>query len=218
MWYCVVTIKSHSSIALDLRDNCRKLGLSWYYTVGILWFHNPSPGLHLSAAKLQNHGLCTTNQCYTESIRCWSPYSSTKFCFYHWSIQRYFTGHPHYHHSETDYTIPLKPGSRPPNKRVHRVRYKQIYEVGKLIRTMLKESLIRQNSSPYSSPAILVRKRMKHGYECYLQAHLMKESPRSPFLSWVNNLTTNYFNTSILWCIVSVSVSFTPFLLGFMLV
>jgi hypothetical protein len=58
-----------------------------------------------------------------------------------------------------DHEIPLKPDSKPHNIRPYRVPHTQKNEVEKLIQAMLKDELIRPSSNPYSSPAILVRKK-----------------------------------------------------------
>jgi hypothetical protein len=61
---------------------------------------------------------------------------------------------------DCDHSIPLKDGSKPPNIRPYRIPHKQKDEVAKLIKSMLQEAIIRPSSSPYSSPAILVWKKM----------------------------------------------------------
>jgi hypothetical protein len=53
----------------------------------------------------------------------------------------------------------LKDGAKPPNVRPYIIPYKQKDEVERLIEDMLKDSLIRPSSSPYSSPSILARKK-----------------------------------------------------------
>jgi hypothetical protein len=58
-----------------------------------------------------------------------------------------------------DHEIPLKDGCKPPNIRPYRVPHKQKDEVEQLIRSLLQDELIRPSISPYSSPAILVRKK-----------------------------------------------------------
>jgi len=58
-----------------------------------------------------------------------------------------------------DHSIPLQPGSNPPNVRPYRVPHKHKEHVDNLIQEMLKAKFIRLSSSPYSSPAILVRKK-----------------------------------------------------------
>jgi hypothetical protein len=64
---------------------------------------------------------------------------------------------------DCDHSIPLKDGSKPPNIRPYRIPHKQKDEVAKLIKSMLQEAIIRPSSSPYSSPAILVWKKMDFG-------------------------------------------------------
>jgi hypothetical protein len=58
-----------------------------------------------------------------------------------------------------DHEIPLLPSIKPQNVRPYRVPHKQMDEVHRLIQAMLQDSLIRPSKSPYSSPAILVRKK-----------------------------------------------------------
>jgi hypothetical protein len=58
-----------------------------------------------------------------------------------------------------DHEIPLKNDCKPPNIMPYRVPHKQKDEVEKLIQAMLKDELIRPSNSPYSSPAILMRKK-----------------------------------------------------------
>jgi hypothetical protein len=60
---------------------------------------------------------------------------------------------------EHDHSIPLKPDIKPPNIRPYRVHHQQKEEVEKLINKMLQDELIRPSYGPYSSPAILVRKK-----------------------------------------------------------
>jgi hypothetical protein len=60
-----------------------------------------------------------------------------------------------------DHTIPIKEGSNPPNIRPYRMPHKQKNIVEELVQQMLKNKAIWLSSSPYSSPAILVRKRDK---------------------------------------------------------
>jgi hypothetical protein len=62
-------------------------------------------------------------------------------------------------HRECDHSIPLKEGSKPPNTRPYNVPFKQKDEVEKLMKALLQDAIIRPSSSPYSSPAILVRKK-----------------------------------------------------------
>jgi hypothetical protein len=53
----------------------------------------------------------------------------------------------------------LSPIASPPNIRPYRVPHKQKDKVDKLTQNMLKEELIRPSNNPYSSLAILVRKK-----------------------------------------------------------
>jgi hypothetical protein len=65
-----------------------------------------------------------------------------------------------------DHTIPLQNGSQPPNVRPYRMPHKQKNLVEELVNKMLKTSEIRPSNSPYSSPAILVRKKDKSWRLC----------------------------------------------------
>jgi hypothetical protein len=62
-------------------------------------------------------------------------------------------------HRNYDNHIPLLEGSEPPNVRPYKIPHKQKDEVEKLIKSMLQDDIIRPRNSPYSSPAILVRKK-----------------------------------------------------------
>jgi hypothetical protein len=59
-----------------------------------------------------------------------------------------------------DHHIPLIPGTKPPNIRPYRMSHSQKDSIMKLIKEMLKNSEIGHSTSPYSSPAIFVRKRI----------------------------------------------------------
>jgi hypothetical protein len=60
-----------------------------------------------------------------------------------------------------DHTIPIQEGSTPPNVRPYRMPHKQKNIVEELVQKMLKNNEIRLSNSPYSSPAILVKKKDK---------------------------------------------------------
>jgi hypothetical protein len=60
---------------------------------------------------------------------------------------------------DSDHKMKLKATSTPLNVRPYRVPQKQKEEVEKLIQEMLQDVVIRPSHSPYSSPAILVRKK-----------------------------------------------------------
>jgi hypothetical protein len=64
-------------------------------------------------------------------------------------------------HRECDHSIPLQEGSTPPNIRPYRMPHKQKNIVEELVRELLLKCEIRPSTSPYSSPAILVRKKDK---------------------------------------------------------
>jgi hypothetical protein len=60
-----------------------------------------------------------------------------------------------------DHKIPLKEGAVPPNLRPYRMPHKQKNLVEELIKQLLSKCEIRTSTSPFSSPAILVRKKDK---------------------------------------------------------
>jgi hypothetical protein len=63
-------------------------------------------------------------------------------------------------HRDCDPGIPLKEGNKPPNIRPYIIPYKKKDEVEKIIKAMLADAKIRSSiNSPYSSPAILIRKK-----------------------------------------------------------
>lgn len=65
-----------------------------------------------------------------------------------------------------DHTIPMLPRSTPPNIRPYRMPHKQKNTVEELIQKMLHTTEIRPSTSPFSSPAILVRKKDKSWRLC----------------------------------------------------
>lgn len=64
-------------------------------------------------------------------------------------------------HRACDHSIPLLPGAKPPNIRPYRMSHSQKDTIEQLVKQMLKKSEIRLSTSPFSSPAILVRKKDK---------------------------------------------------------
>uniref|UniRef100_A0A0A9A3Y4 Uncharacterized protein n=1 Tax=Arundo donax TaxID=35708 RepID=A0A0A9A3Y4_ARUDO len=64
---------------------------------------------------------------------------------------------------DVDRTIPLQQDAKPINIRPYRLSHKQKNAMEDLIVELLQNNVIRPSVSPYCSPAILVRKRMKHG-------------------------------------------------------
>jgi hypothetical protein len=69
-------------------------------------------------------------------------------------------------HRSCDHTIPLQERAKPPNIRPYRMPHKQKNIIEELVRTLLEKSEIRASTSPYSSPAILVRERDKSWRLC----------------------------------------------------
>jgi hypothetical protein len=69
-------------------------------------------------------------------------------------------------HRNCDHSIPLLPGHKPPNIRPYRMSHSQKDIVEQLVKQMLKNREIRASTSPYSSPAILVRKKDKSWRLC----------------------------------------------------
>jgi hypothetical protein len=62
-------------------------------------------------------------------------------------------------HRATDHSIPLLPGSKPPNIRPYRMSHNQKNTIETIIKQMLLNREIQPNSSPFSSPVILVKKK-----------------------------------------------------------
>jgi hypothetical protein len=58
-----------------------------------------------------------------------------------------------------DHHIPLMEGSKPPNLKPYRIPHKHKDEVEKIIKYMLQDGILRPSNIPYSSPAILVKKK-----------------------------------------------------------
>lgn len=58
-----------------------------------------------------------------------------------------------------DHKITLMPDAKPINLRPYRYSYFQKVELEKIIEELLKESIIQPSTSPYASPALLVRKK-----------------------------------------------------------
>jgi hypothetical protein len=62
-------------------------------------------------------------------------------------------------HSVHDHSIPLVPGSLPPNIRPYRHPFAQKNEIEKMVQELLTAGIIRSSTSPYSSPVIMVLKK-----------------------------------------------------------
>jgi hypothetical protein len=60
---------------------------------------------------------------------------------------------------DIDHQIPLLPLSKPVNLRPYRYSYFQKMELEKIIDELLEQSVIRPSTSPFASPALLVKKK-----------------------------------------------------------
>lgn len=58
-----------------------------------------------------------------------------------------------------DHVVPLKPGALPVSQRPYRYNYFQKEELEKQVQEMLLNGIIQQSQSPFSSPALLVKKK-----------------------------------------------------------
>jgi hypothetical protein len=58
-----------------------------------------------------------------------------------------------------DHSIPLVPGSLPPNIRPYRHPFSQKNEIEKMVQELLNAGVIRPSTSPYSSPIVMVPKK-----------------------------------------------------------
>jgi hypothetical protein len=58
-----------------------------------------------------------------------------------------------------DHSIPLVPGSLPPNIRLYHHPFSQKNEIEKMVQELLNAGIIRPSTSPYSSPVVMVLKK-----------------------------------------------------------
>lgn len=58
-----------------------------------------------------------------------------------------------------DHSIPLKPGAMPVSLRPYRFNYYQKNELARQVKEMLTNDTIQQSQSPFSLPALLVKKK-----------------------------------------------------------
>jgi hypothetical protein len=97
-----------------------------------------------------------------------------------------------------DHSIPLKEGAQPPNIRPYRMPHKQKNIVEELVQKMLKNSEIRLSNSPYSSPAILVRKRDKTWRLCIDYMQLNAITIKNNILIYSLHISENLFLSSLM--------------------
>jgi hypothetical protein len=62
-------------------------------------------------------------------------------------------------HGVHDHSIPLVPGSLPPNIRLYHHPFSQKNEIEKMVQELLKVGVIRPSTSPYSSPVVMASKK-----------------------------------------------------------
>jgi hypothetical protein len=60
---------------------------------------------------------------------------------------------------EHDHSIPLLPGSQPPNVRPYRYPFSQKNEIEKMVQELLEAGVILPSTNPYSSPMVMVLKK-----------------------------------------------------------
>ncbi|KAJ4812719.1 polyprotein [Rhynchospora pubera] len=81
-----------------------------------------------------------------------------------------------------DHKIPLLPDSKPISIRPYRYSYFQKLEIERIIEELISQSFIRQSSSPYSSPVLLVKKKDNSWRLCidYRQLNAMTVKNKYP--------------------------------------
>jgi hypothetical protein len=161
--------KAHNPISIDLRDNFRQLIIYKNGTTKVVFYDFTTPPSKpvINSTKLQK--LCRAKVLgYVIQINLLQqqpPHSDDQvvhpdIASLLESFEDIFSEQSGIPPSkECDHETPLKENSKPPNLRPYRVPHKQKEEVERLIQSMLQDAIIRPSSSPYSSPAILVRKK-----------------------------------------------------------
>jgi hypothetical protein len=97
-----------------------------------------------------------------------------------------------------DHQIPLKEGSWAPNIKPYRIPHKQKNEVEKLIKSMLQDGIIRTSNSPYSSLAILVRKKDESWRLCIDYRELNSHTIKDKFpISVIEDLLDELFGAKV---------------------
>jgi hypothetical protein len=159
----------NSPIGLDLRDNSRQLSILKDGQKEVIFkdFTTPHSASPINASKMQK--ICRSDiSDYIIKINFLSekdhhtllPPDLPNVSAVLQQFEDVFSDHMAIPPArECDHSIPLKEGSKPPNIRPYRIPYKQRDEVERLIQYMLRDSIIRPSSSPYSSPTIFMRKK-----------------------------------------------------------
>lgn len=83
---------------------------------------------------------------------------------------------------ECDHSIPLKANAEPPNIKPYRIPHHQKDAMEEIIRQLLESEEIRASVSPYSSPAVMVRKKNRSWRMCvdYRQLNSMTIKNKFP--------------------------------------
>jgi hypothetical protein len=84
-------------------------------------------------------------------------------------------------HRNCDHHITLMNDTKAPNVIPYRVPHKQRDEVHNLIKSMLQDGIIKPSTSPYSSPAILVRKKDGSWRHCIDYRELNAQTVKDKF-------------------------------------
>jgi hypothetical protein len=195
-------IKTHSPIGLDLRDYSRQLIIQ----VTFADFTAPPAGPELKASKLEKY--CRTDiMGYVVQVHLMqSEQASPDIHTLPPKIQQVLHAYADVFSDKVglppkrnaDHKIPLHPNSKPPNVRPYKIPHKQKDEVDKLIKAMLQDNIIRPNSRPYSSPAILVRKKDGSWRLCidYRELNSQTVKDKSP-ISVIEDLLDELFGAQI---------------------
>jgi hypothetical protein len=166
-------IKKHSPIGLDLREKSRHLTIFKEGITKIVFHDFTTPTITSPISTIKLEKICRTEVlCYMIQVNLIQQQAEKSLeARVHHSIEAileefediFSTKNVLPPHKHCDHEIPLKENSKPPNLMPYRVPQKQKDEVKGLIKTMLQDAIIRPSTNPYSSPVILVRKKMDHG-------------------------------------------------------
>lgn len=82
---------------------------------------------------------------------------------------------------DCDHAIPLKVGAEPPSLRPNRVPHQQKNAMEEIIKELLDSKEIRPSLSPYSSPAVMVRKKDGNWRMCVDYRQLNAKTVKNKF-------------------------------------